>query len=104
MIKDGRMSDVTAAAARAAADHSKPMVDAVTAVAQTATYGGAASAVVSNAFSLSDWAALVSMSVAVLGFALQLLMAARKIRQERFIREAEDLAQEDAEDAEARKP
>jgi len=53
------------------------------AVAQTATYGGAGAAVAVHQMSLPDWAALVSMTVAVLGFLLQLYLAFRKPRAAR---------------------
>ena len=44
-------------------------------VAQGATYGGAASAVTIWGLSLADWAALISMAVAVAGLALQIYLA-----------------------------
>ena len=80
------MPDTAAAAAAAAAQaHAQAVTDSVTTVAQAATYGGAAGAVVASGLSLSQWAAIVSMTVAVLGFALQVYMASRKVRQDRFI-------------------
>ena len=52
-------------------------VDIANATAQAATYGGAVSAVASWHLSLPEWAALVSMTVAVLGFLLQVMLAIR---------------------------
>lgn len=95
-----KMSNVTAEAARAAAAHAQPLVDMASAVAQTATLAGAGAAVTSNALSLPDWAAIVSMTVAVLGFLLQVYLAIRKMRSDRFIRLTEETELAVAADAE----
>lgn len=79
------MSDVTAQAAKVAAEHTRVLLDAGTAVAQAAVYGGAGATVAANALSLPDIAAIVSMCVAVAGFCLQLYLAIRKLRHDRLV-------------------
>ena len=52
-------------------------------VASVANYGGAGTAVIVWGLSLPEWAAVVSMTVAVLGFGLQVYLAARVVRRDK---------------------
>jgi hypothetical protein len=77
------MTDVTVTHAQTVAQaHGQAMTDVATTVAQTATYGGAGAAIMSSHLSLPDWAAIVSMTVAILGFCLQLWLAWRATRHD----------------------
>ena len=80
--------------------------DVVNLSAQAATYTGAASAVAVSHLSLPEWAALVSMTVAVLGFLVQMALAVRvfakdrqEAREERQAARAEREAQRDDREA-----
>jgi len=85
-LEGRKMSDVAAAHAQSVAQaHAQGVTDVVTTAAQAATYGGAGAAIVGSQMSLPDWAAVVSMCVAVLGFLLQVWLAVRKTRHEAFI-------------------
>ena len=59
--------------------------DITNVTAQAATLGGAGAAVVGHSMSVADWAVVVSMLVAVMGFIVQLALAARI-----FIRDYEE--------------
>jgi hypothetical protein len=58
-------------------------LDAVNQVSSVALYGGAATSVASSHLSLPDWAAVISMTVAVLGFCIQLALAIRMFVRDR---------------------
>ena len=78
-----RMTDFASAHAQNLAQaHVQAATDTATAVAQAATYAGASAALVGSQLSLPDWAAIVSMTVACLGFVLQLYLALYRERRD----------------------